>query len=232
MVDLSHTLHCALRRYFEHMESPDLARMRFEYARDGLDEEVAGRDPLSLFERWLADAIAAGMDEPNAMALATATPDGRPSSRIVLLKGFDARGLVFFTGYDSRKGRELAANPHAAATMLWHPLQRQVRVEGLVTRVDEGESDDYFALRPRGSQIGAVASPQSRTIPDRRALEDRVAEVEHVFAERDIERPPVWGGYRIAIEAIEFWQGRTSRLHDRLLFTATSDGWTRERLAP
>lgn len=214
------------------MESPDLARMRFEYAREGLEEETAGDDPLSLFDRWLADALAAGFDEPNAMALATATPDGRPSVRIVLLKGLDARGLVFFTGYDSRKGRELEANPRAAATMLWHPLQRQVRVEGSVTRLDAAESDAYFASRPRGSQIGAVASPQSRPIPDRQALEERVAEVEHVFADREIIRPPGWGGYRIAVESIEFWQGRTNRLHDRLLFTATADGWTRQRLAP
>lgn len=214
------------------METPELARMRSEYARDGLDEMAAGGDPLSLFARWLDDAVTSGLDEPNAMALATATPDGRPSVRTVLLKGMDARGLVFFTGYDSRKGRELAANPRAAATMLWHPLQRQVRVEGSVSRVDDAESDAYFASRPRGSQIGAVASPQSRTIPDRQALEDRVAEVEHVFADREIVRPPVWGGYRIALESIEFWQGRTSRLHDRLLFTATADGWTRQRLAP
>jgi pyridoxamine 5'-phosphate oxidase len=214
------------------MESPELARMRSEYARDGIDEAAAGDDPLSLFSRWLDEAVAAGLDEPNAMALATATPDGRPSARIVLLKGFDARGLVFFTGYESRKGRELDANPFAAATMLWHPLQRQVRIEGPVTKIDEAESDAYFASRPRGAQIGAVASPQSRTIPDRQALEDRVAEVEHVFAERDVVRPPVWGGYRVAIESIEFWQGRQSRLHDRMRFTAAGDTWTRERLAP
>jgi pyridoxamine 5'-phosphate oxidase len=218
------------------MESPELARMRSEYARTGLDEPAAGSDPLSLFSRWLDEAVAAGLEEPNAMALATATPDGIPSVRIVLLKGLDERGLVFFTGYESRKGRDLEANPRAAATMLWHPLQRQVRVEGPVTRVDESESDAYFAARPRGAQIGAVASPQSRVIPDRRALEDRVAEVEHVFAERDVVRPPVWGGYRIVPESIEFWQGRESRLHDRLLFTrsASTAGptWTRERLAP
>jgi pyridoxamine 5'-phosphate oxidase len=214
------------------MESPELARMRSEYARTGLEESAAGDDPLSLFSRWLDDAVAGGVHEPNAMALATATPDGMPSVRIVLLKGLDARGLVFFTGYDSRKGRELAANPRAAATMLWHPLQRQVRVEGSVTRLDEAESDAYFASRPRGAQIGAVASPQSRPIPDRRALEDRVAEVEHVFAERDVVRPPVWGGYRIAVESVEFWQGRENRLHDRLRFTAIDGGWTRERLAP
>jgi len=214
------------------MESPDLARMRSEYARDGLDEDAAGDDPVGLFGRWLDDAVEAGLDEPNAMALATATPDGRPSSRIVLLKGFDARGLAFFTGYDSRKGRELAANPWAAATMLWHPLQRQVRVEGAVTRLSDEESDAYFTSRPRGSQIGAVASPQSRPIVSRQSLERRVEEVERVFDGRDVERPAVWGGYRIAIESIEFWQGRVSRLHDRLRFTRVAGGWERERLAP
>jgi pyridoxamine 5'-phosphate oxidase len=214
------------------MESPDLARMRSEYARDGLDEAAAGADPVVLFASWLDDAVRAGLHEPNAMALATATPDGRPSSRIVLLKGFDARGLAFFTGYDSRKGQELAENPRAAATMLWHPLQRQVRVEGSVARLSDEESDAYFATRPRGSQIGAVASPQSRRIASRETLERRVAEVERVFADRDVERPPVWGGYRIAIESVEFWQGRVSRLHDRIRFTRIDGGWDRERLAP
>lgn len=214
------------------MDTPDLARMRSEYARVGLDETAAGADPLALFERWLDDAVTAALPEPNAMALGTATPDGRPSVRIVLLKGFDDGGLVFFTGYDSRKGRELAANPWAAATMLWHPLQRQVRIEGPVKRVDDAESDAYFSSRPRGAQIGALASPQSRPIPDRQALEDRVAEVEHVFAEREVARPAVWGGYRLAPESIEFWQGRESRLHDRLRFSRAGGGWVRERLAP
>jgi pyridoxamine 5'-phosphate oxidase len=215
------------------MESPDLARMRSEYARDGLDEMAAGDDPVALFNRWLDDAVAAGVHEPNAMALATATPGGRPSSRIVLLKGFDAAGLVFFTGYGSRKGRELAANPFAAATMLWHPLQRQVRVEGRVTQVPAQESDAYFASRPRGSQIGAVASPQSQPIDDRDVLDQRVAEAEQQFAGRDVERPSTWGGYRLAIDSIEFWQGRVGRLHDRLHFEHASDGrWRRERLAP
>jgi len=214
------------------MESPDLARMRSEYARDGLDETAAGDDPVALFGRWLDEAVTADLHEPNAMALATATADGRPSSRIVLLKGFDARGLAFFTGYDSRKGHELTANPFAAATMLWHPLQRQVRVEGRVVRLSDEESDAYFGSRPRGSQIGAVASPQSRRIASRESLERRVEEVERVFADRDVERPPVWGGYRIAIEQIEFWQGRVSRLHDRIRFTRVDGGWDRERLAP
>jgi pyridoxamine 5'-phosphate oxidase len=217
------------------METPDLARMRSEYARDGLDEGAAGDDPVALFGRWIDEAVDAGVHEPNAMALATATPDGRPSSRIVLLKGFDARGLVFFTGYGSRKGRELEANPRAAATMLWHPLQRQVRVEGEVTRVPDEESDAYFASRPRGSQVGAAASPQSQPIDDRAVLERRVAEVEQTFAGLDVERPEQWGGYRLAIGSIEFWQGRVGRLHDRLRFERVGDGegsWTRERLAP
>ena len=214
------------------MQTPDLARMRDDYARAGLDEAQAGDDPIVLFERWLAEAVAADVHEPNAMALATATPDGRPSSRIVLLKGFDARGLVFFTGYESRKGFELTANPRAAATMLWHPLQRQVRIEGEVSRIDPQESDAYFASRPRGSQIGAVASPQSRPIADRAALEERVAEVERTFEGRDVERPDDWGGLRIALESVEFWQGRTGRLHDRIRFTQVPDGWARERLAP
>jgi pyridoxamine 5'-phosphate oxidase len=214
------------------METPDLARMRAEYAREGLDEAAAGDDPLALLGRWLNEAIDAGMYEPNAMALATATPDGQPSVRIVLLKGLDDRGLTFFTGYESRKGAELGANPRAAAVMLWHPLQRQVRVEGGVTRIDEAESDAYFASRPRGAQIGAVASPQSRVISSRGVLDDRVAEVAQVFDGQDVMRPPIWGGYRIALESVEFWQGRYNRLHDRLRYARTGDGWRRDRLAP
>lgn len=206
--------------------------MRRDYARAGLDEDAAGAEPVTLFARWLDEAVAAGVHEPNAMALATATPDGRPSSRIVLLKGFDARGLVFFTGYESRKGRELTANPWAAATMLWHSLERQVRVEGAVTRLSDPESDAYFASRPRGSQVGAVASPQSRVIAGREVLEQRALEVERFFADSDVERPPVWGGYRVALERVEFWQGRASRLHDRIRFVRVGDDWRRERLAP
>lgn len=214
------------------MESPDLSRMRADYARDGLTESAAGDDPLALFGRWLNEAIDAELHEPNAMALATATPDGRPSVRIVLLKGLDDRGLTFFTGYESRKGTELEANPRAAATMLWHPLQRQVRVEGAVSRIDEAESDAYFQSRPRGSQIGAVASPQSRKIASREVLEQRVVEVEEMFGGHEVLRPPIWGGYRIALDSVEFWQGRQSRLHDRLRYVRQSQGWRRDRLAP
>jgi pyridoxamine 5'-phosphate oxidase len=214
------------------MESPDLAQMRSEYARTGLDESAAGDDPLALFGQWLVQAVAAELHEPNAMALATATPDGRPSVRIVLLKGLDDAGLTFFTNYDSRKGQELAANPRASAVMLWHPLQRQVRVEGPISKLDDADSDAYFGSRPRGSQIGAVASPQSRRIAGREVLEERVAEVEQFFEGTDVVRPPVWGGYRLGIESIEFWQGRQSRLHDRLRFVRRGDGWARDRLAP
>ena len=214
------------------MESPDLAALRAEYARDGLDEDDAGSDPVALFGRWLDDAVAAGIHEPNAMALATADASGRPSVRIVLLKGFDPAGAVFYTNYDSRKGGELAANPRASAVLLWHQIQRQVRIEGPVERVDPAQSDAYFGSRPRGAQIGAVASRQSRSIEDREALEARIADVEQSFDGHDVERPEQWGGYRIALDALEFWQGRADRVHDRLRYTRTGDGWSRERLQP
>lgn len=207
--------------------------MRTEYAREGLDERAAGDDPVALFERWLDEAITAGVPEPNAMTVATATPDGVPSARIVLLKDFDGRGAVFYTRYTSRKGEELAGNPRAAAVMLWHPLQRQVRLEGRVERVDAAESDAYFASRPRGAQVGAVASPQSRVLTGRDELERLVAQTERAYAHRDVPRPEDWGGYRIALERVEFWQGRESRLHDRLVFSRDAGGaWHRVRLAP
>lgn len=207
-----------------------IGRMRAEYSGEPMaDDQV---DPVALFEQWLAEAIAAQVPEPNAMAVATSTPDGRPSVRIVLLKGFDERGLVFFTGYASRKGQELTDNPRAAATMLWHPIRRQVRVEGSVERVDAAESDAYFASRPRGAQISAVASPQSEVVAGRKDLERRRGEVEARFDGTDVERPETWGGYRIALETVEFWQGRENRFHDRLRFTRTDDGWAIDRLAP
>ncbi len=214
------------------MESPDLAALRAEYAREGLEEADAGTDPVDLFAQWLEVAVTAGIHEPNAMALATADTSGRPSVRIVLLKGFDAAGAVFYTNYDSRKGRELVANPLASAVLLWHQLQRQVRIEGRVERVEPELSDAYFASRPRGAQIGAVASQQSRSVGDREALEAKVADVERTFDGRDVERPEHWGGYRITLDAVEFWQGRADRVHDRLRFTRVGDGWSRERLQP
>ncbi|MFZ0140300.1 MAG: pyridoxamine 5'-phosphate oxidase [Aeromicrobium sp.] len=214
------------------MESPDLAALRAEYAREGLEEADAGTDPVDLFAQWLEVAVTAGIHEPNAMALATADTSGRPSVRIVLLKGFDAAGAVFYTNYDSRKGRELVANPLASAVLLWHQLQRQVRIEGRVERVEPELSDAYFASRPRGAQIGAVASQQSRSVGDREALEAKVADVERTFDGRDVQRPEHWGGYRITLDAVEFWQGRADRVHDRLRFTRVGDGWSRERLQP
>jgi pyridoxamine 5'-phosphate oxidase len=214
------------------MVSPDLAALRAEYAREGLQEAEAGDDPVALFRQWVADAVAAGVHESNAMALATADAAGRPSVRIVLLKGFDDAGAVFYTNYDSRKGLELAANPWASAVLLWHPLQRQVRIEGAVSRLDAADSDAYFASRPRGAQIGAASSQQSRPVEDRAALERQYAKAEQAFEGRDVERPDEWGGYRMSLDVVEFWQGRANRLHDRLLFTRTDDGWLLERLQP
>ncbi len=213
--------------------------MREEYAAAGLDESAAGDDPVALFDRWLAEVVEAGVHEPNAMALATANPQGRPSVRLVLLKGVDARGFVFFTNTDSRKGVELAANPYAALVMTWHEVQRQVRIEGRAERLSAAEEDAYFASRPRGSQLGAAASPQSQVVPDRGWLDDRYAELERSYpVDTAVPRPPHWGGYRVVPEVIEFWHGRPGRLHDRMRFTRAGGGaetgtsWHRERLAP
>jgi pyridoxamine 5'-phosphate oxidase len=198
-----------------------------------LREDELPSDPLALARRWVAAALAAELHQPDAMTLATATPDGRPSARVVLLKGVDDRGFVFFTNYESRKGRELEANPQAALVLLWTPLQRQMRAVGAVARLSAEESDAYFATRPRGSQLGAWASEQSRPLTDRATLEARWAALDARYEEEPVPRPPHWGGYRVEPDEIELWQGRANRLHDRFAWTRTPDGgWERVRLQP
>jgi pyridoxamine 5'-phosphate oxidase len=209
-----------------------VARLRREYARAGLRESDAEVDPIEQFRGWFDEALAANLHEPNAMTLATATPDGRPSARVVLLKGFDERGFVFYTNYEGRKARELEINPLCALAFYWGELERQVRVEGRAGRISDEESDAYFAGRPRGSQLGAWASEQSRPVRDRGALEVRLRELEEEYEDREVPRPPFWGGYRIEPETIEFWQGRENRLHDRLRYRRSNGHWRRERLQP
>lgn len=212
-----------------------LAHMRRNYVRDGLLEQDCPDGPFPLFRQWLEQAVQTELPpyEANAMLLATAGGDGQPHARVMLLKGLDERGFVFFSNYESDKGRQLAANVRAGMTFFWPVLERQVRVEGRVEQVSAAESDDYYAVRPLGSRLGAWTSPQSRVIDGRAELDERLEAVQMRFAGQDNPpRPGHWGGYRLLPERIEFWQGRSSRLHDRIDYRLTAEGWLRQRLAP
>jgi pyridoxamine 5'-phosphate oxidase len=208
-----------------------LADLRINYSRASLDEADVNPNPFVQFDTWFKEALNAQLPEPNTMTLATADAEGRPSARIVLIKAVDERGFVFFTNYDSRKGHELGANPHAALLFYWIELERQVRIEGRIEKTSAEESDRYFASRPLGSRIGAWASEQSAVIESRAVIETREQEIRARYGEHP-PRPPHWGGYRVVPDTIEFWQGRPSRLHDRLLYTRAAQGWALSRLSP
>jgi pyridoxamine 5'-phosphate oxidase len=210
-----------------------LANLRRDYMQHGLRESDCLPDPIQQFRQWMDQALAADLPEPAAMTLATCTPDGRPSARIVLLKGIDARGFVFFTNYESRKGKELTANPRAAIVSFWPELERQIRVEGTVEKITPEDSDAYHQTRPRGGQLGAWTSYQSEVIRGREVLEARLRELEARFGDGEIPRPQHWGGFRLLPEVIEFWQGRPNRLHDRIRYRHLESGeWRMERLSP
>jgi len=210
----------------------DASNLRKEYTSAGLHEADVDHDPIAQFHAWFQNVIDACLHEPNAMILATATRDGRPSARTVLLKGYDERGFVFYTNYEGRKAGELETNPVCALLFYWGELERQVRIEGRASRLPGEESDAYFASRPRGSRLGAWASQQSRPVEDRTILEERVRALETEYEGGEILRPPFWGGYRVEPDTIEFWQGRENRLHDRLVYLRSEEGWKIERLQP
>ena len=213
--------------------SNNIADIRKDYKLQSLSEGDSLRDPFAQFEKWWKEALDAGVDEVNAMTLATASADGMPDARIVLLKGVDPKGFTFFTNYDSAKGAQLLENPRASLVFFWKELERQVRISGLVVMVSEKESDDYFNSRPENSRIGAWASPQSQPIESREWLEENEKKMRQQFSDGVINRPPHWGGYRVRPTHIEFWQGRPSRLHDRILYSLQTKGdWTIQRLAP
>lgn len=211
----------------------DISTLRKDYQKAALDEKSAASEPIKQFTTWFNEAIAAQVPEPNAMNLATVNENGRPASRIVLLKGVENNRFVFYTNYQSRKGKELDQNPACALTFFWPELERQIRIEGIASRIDEKRSEAYFQSRPRGSQIGAWASPQSSVIGDRSLLEERTKQIEEKFKGLDVlPKPNQWGGYEIEPLLIEFWQGRSNRLHDRLLYNNIDGSWTINRLAP
>jgi len=212
------------------MDPNDLARMRTDYP--STEPHDIASNPFTLFDHWLDDALAAGVPEPNAMALATSNRHAEPSVRIVLLKGFDSDGAVFYTNFGSAKGSDIQQNPRASAVMLWHPMHRQVRFTGAVTRVGDEEADAYFASRPRGAQLSAAASPQSQVVSGRRELETRVHDLEERYDGEPIRRPAEWGGFRIGVEEMEFWEGGADRLHNRMRYLRVDGRWQRERLAP
>ncbi|MBS0025708.1 pyridoxamine 5'-phosphate oxidase [Chitinophaga sp. 22321] len=215
------------------MLNQKIADLRKDYKLASLDESEIAPYPLAQFDKWWQDAIHSEIDEANAMTLATSTPDGHPSARIVLLKSFDEEGFLFFTNYESRKGQELAQNPHVTLLFFWRELERQVRIEGTVSKAPAGISNEYYNSRPLGSRIGAIASPQSKVIPGRSFLEEQVDQLTAKYQHTAPQRPDYWGGYLVKPQVIEFWQGRSSRLHDRILYSLTPAGsWKIERLAP
>jgi pyridoxamine 5'-phosphate oxidase len=215
------------------MNQQEIQNLRQDYTAATLSEKDTKADPINQFEQWFNDALAAKLHEPNAMTLATASPSGKPSARIVLMKGFNQHGFIFYTNYLSRKGKEITKNPQGAITFFWGELQRQVRIEGTIEKLSKEDSERYFHSRPKGSQIGAVVSPQSQEIEGRDELEKKWNQLEAEYADKDVPKPSFWGGYILNPQLIEFWQGRTSRLHDRILFKKVDKkSWKKVRLAP
>jgi pyridoxamine 5'-phosphate oxidase len=209
-----------------------LADIRRDYKLQSLNEEDVALDPFAQFDRWWHEAVISHIDEVNAMTLATASKQGIPSARIVLLKGYDINGFVFFTNYKSHKGKEMAENPYASLVLFWKELERQIRIDGVIEKIDAAQSDAYFQSRPAGSRIGAWASPQSTVIENRKVIESNFLQLEEKFGCENIPRPEHWGGYLVKPVSIEFWQGRSSRLHDRIRYTKNEHHWKIERLAP
>ena len=214
------------------LSSSNIAAIRKDYLQAALDEETVGDNPIAFFGKWFMEAQVAKVHEVNAMTLATVDAQNKPHARIVLLKGMDDKGFVFFTNYNSAKGNDLDANPHAALVFFWQELERQVRVEGVVEKVAPEESDVYFHSRPEGSRLGAWSSPQSQVVPHRDILDTNYNAFAEKFSGIEIPRPPHWGGYRVLPSRLEFWQGRSNRMHDRITFTSSGHGWKRDRLAP